>query len=487
MKQIKSCVILILIAMMLLFPVVSADTGTYTIEDQTVNLAIRTDGNVNISYSITMSVQSGNIPWVTVGLPNSNFNIINCGGSARNIKSQNSGSWSGVYFDLDKTYYSGDSFTFNFLVMQIGFIYKYKTNQSSIQFTPCWWDNAIIKKQQVTFTLPPQVQNVITTVEGATFGNSTVTWQWTNVPKGSKITVGLIMNASAFTSLSGESSSFNIGDNNLFLFFLLMLFLGIVLVLFVVFRSPGRDDYEEPTVNASSTKKTTRHINMKCPADNSNLNKRTIKGTTIDFCNLCGGVYFDKSEVEELLVNHVDESDFNTAHITLFHSYADDVDINKCPRCEGKLLKVERKDDSKTHVIYVCDDCRGIWMDKGSFQMVKDKRAEQNTAFKSSLTGSGSSTATPVSRDTWLFYPYIYYPLWFRKHDTVLQAEKKASSTAYHSSSSSCVHSSCVSCACVAACAACCACAGGGAAGCAPKNKIEDKKLYNQICFEEKQ
>ena len=484
MKQIKSCIILMIISMTLLFPIVSADTGTYTIENQKVDLIIRTDGNVNISYSITMSVQSGNIPWVTVGLPNSNFKIIGCSGSAKNIKSQNSGDWSGVYLELDKTYYSGDSFTFNFLVMQKGFIYKYKTNQSSIQFTPCWWDNAIIKKQQVTFTLPSQIQKVITTSEGATFGNSTVTWQWTNIPKGSKTSVGLIMNASSFSSLSEEPSSetlFNIGDTNLLWFFFLMLVLGIVLVLFVSFRSYGGEEYEEPTLHASSTKETIRHINMKCPADNANLNKRTFKGTTIDFCNLCGGVFFDKGEVEELLTNHVNESEFNTTHITSFHSY-DGVDINKCPRCEGKISKVERKEETKTHIIYVCDDCKGIWMNKGTFQVIKDKRAEQNTKFKESLTGSGSSLSTPIPRNNWFFYPYIYYPIWFRRHDTVLQEEKKSSSTTYHSSSSSdsssSYHSSCVSCACVASCACACACAGGGAAGCAPKNKIP------QIIFE---
>ena len=61
---------------------VVADTGTYTISTQNVDLWVQTDGNVLIRYEISMLVHTGNIPWVTVGLPTSNYEVRSSGGDA---------------------------------------------------------------------------------------------------------------------------------------------------------------------------------------------------------------------------------------------------------------------------------------------------------------------------------------------------------------------------------------------------------------------
>ena len=104
---------------------VRADTGTYTVSSQNVDLWVQTDGNVIIRYEIAMLVHTGNIPWVTVGLPTSDFDVNSYGGAALTVAPENSGSWSGVYVTLDKTYYANERFEFSFEVLQKEFIYKY--------------------------------------------------------------------------------------------------------------------------------------------------------------------------------------------------------------------------------------------------------------------------------------------------------------------------------------------------------------------------
>ena len=50
-----------------------ADTGTYRITDYTVQLEPQNDGTVRITITQDWIVNSGSIPWVTIGLPNSHF------------------------------------------------------------------------------------------------------------------------------------------------------------------------------------------------------------------------------------------------------------------------------------------------------------------------------------------------------------------------------------------------------------------------------
>ena len=178
---------------------VSADTGTYTVTSQDVDLWVQTDGNVIIRYEIGMLVQSGNIPWVTVGLPTSNFEVRSSGGNAASVIPQNSGSWSGVYVTLDKTYYANERFVFSFEVLQKEFIYKYKDQQASLLFTPCWWDNAVVEQMNVTIHLPPEIQSVTTTSQPTFFMNSSIVWKWTNIPAGEKKSAGVLMPLSAFS------------------------------------------------------------------------------------------------------------------------------------------------------------------------------------------------------------------------------------------------------------------------------------------------
>ena len=471
-KYIKKLIIIIVVAILLVSSIViifgdtaKADTGTYTINKEYVDLTIQKDSNVLIKYNITMKVHSGNIPWVTVGLPNSRYNVETFGGSAKTCKSNNRGSWTGVRIDLDKTYYVGESFSFWFTALQKQFIYEYNETQVSIQFTPCWWDNAIIEDLKVVFHLPGEILKVTTTKEGAEFNRSTVTWQWDNVVKGKKYTVGFIMSNRPFTNYVEQVVSSEGDDGTVWLWLLLfMVTIAIIIFVVVVVLGSPKYDYEEPSMSVNAEKERIRHINMVCPDDGTLLDKRTIEGVTIDFCDKCGGIYFDEKEVEGFLRKEVDEKDINTNNIKDFTVTTTTPTI--CPRCDESLKKVTKTKDNESQTIYVCEECDGLWLKHGTYQVIKDKREEQISLQRNKLSVKKGDY---YDDDWWYFHPYIYYPYWlFRPH--YRSSSSSSSSSSSYSSHASCV-CACVSCACVASCACACACAGGGAAGCSPKEK----------------
>jgi len=61
----------------MVMPAHAADTGTYRISDYIITLEPQNDGQVRITVEQQWQVLSGDIPWVTVGLPNENFSIEN--------------------------------------------------------------------------------------------------------------------------------------------------------------------------------------------------------------------------------------------------------------------------------------------------------------------------------------------------------------------------------------------------------------------------
>jgi len=445
---------------------VHADTGTYTITDQNVNLWVQTDGNVIIRYEISMLVHTGNIPWVTVGLPTSDFNVRSYGGAALMVTSQNEGSWSGVYITLDKTYYANERYTFSFEVLQNEFIYKYTDERASLLFTPCWWDHAVVQQMNVTVHLPPEVQSVTTTSQPTKFLNSTVIWEWTNIPAGEKRTAGVLMPLSVFTHVGPGPGVFDFLSGYGWLLWVVLGLVGVMVIVGLVLRRGLRSTYEDPQMYTSGFHKLIKRINLDCPNDGSRLERRSFQGTTIDFCETCGGSYFDRGEVEALLEAGINESEFNSRQVASFRDSSSPV--GTCPRCDGAMETVTRSSDYKEYRIYVCKDCRGIWMNKNIYQAIKEKRVEQDALQQKRLVDAGENKTAQkkayYAPSWWWFYPYIFYPHQYQKYIAPAPPVQHACA--------------CVSCACVSSCACACACAGGGAAGCAPKDK-----MYPQISF----
>ena len=70
MRKILSLMLFLLLVMSLTATDSLADTGTYRILDYSVTLNPKATGEIIMDYSQTWLVTGGNIPWVTIGLPN---------------------------------------------------------------------------------------------------------------------------------------------------------------------------------------------------------------------------------------------------------------------------------------------------------------------------------------------------------------------------------------------------------------------------------
>lgn len=158
--------------------------------------------------------------------------------------------------------------------------------------------------------------------------------------------------------------------------------------------------------------------------------------------------------------------------------------IETCPRCDGDMSLKRKTDDKGNNVkLFVCEDCSGIFMYPGNYQIIKDKRLIQEKESKDKK--DKEDKYHPVG--WWWFYPYIMSTgnashSAFAHYGGASYGGGGGSDSGGRSTSVS----TCVSCACVSACACACACASGGAAGCSPKNKIKQidlNKYYPQIKY----
>jgi hypothetical protein len=168
-----------------------ADTGTYRIPNYAVTLEPQSDGQVKITYEQTWQVLSGKIPWITVGLPNTKFSILDFSGAAAKVSADNSGSFQGVRIDLDKTYLAGQSFSLKFSILQNNLLERLTSDQSwRINFTPGWYDRAAIDKMQIT---------LVSAVDIATYysisptplssQNNTIVWQRQGMSPGDRFNI----------------------------------------------------------------------------------------------------------------------------------------------------------------------------------------------------------------------------------------------------------------------------------------------------------
>lgn len=170
---------------------VLADTGTYGITDYRVWLEPQNDGNVRITITQDWVVNSGNIPWITVGLPNSHFAIEGKGDAAKKVSADNSGGFTGVRIDLDKTYLPGETFRIQFTVLQSNLLERLPDqNQWRIAYTLGWYNNAFIDRMQIDMVSPVDVGSYSSLVpQPDSTANNTFTWEQTNLTPGAHFTV----------------------------------------------------------------------------------------------------------------------------------------------------------------------------------------------------------------------------------------------------------------------------------------------------------
>ncbi len=169
-----------------------ADTGTYTILDYKVKLIPKSDGNVEIEYYQKWLVTGGDIPWITVGTPNSSFQIIQNKnkGAVRSIQADNYGSWSGVRIDLDKDYKPNETFEISFAITQNRLFYA-EGNNYKLDFTPGWYDRAETNHLTLEIFFFAKMETVKAKPVPARTEGQSMFWEKSNLGKGEKFNISV--------------------------------------------------------------------------------------------------------------------------------------------------------------------------------------------------------------------------------------------------------------------------------------------------------
>ena len=241
---------------------VLADTGTYKIDDYTVTLTPQPDGSVNIAYYQQWTVLSGNIPWITVGLPNTSYTITGSGNNAANIRDDSGSGWDGVYIGLDKTYYPNQSFAVSFTVNDRDLLTE-STGNWSINFTPGLYDNATIGTMDINLVSPINPNEYTFNPAPSSIIGNTITWEQTNLPGGYQFNVTFSSTDRSFISegaMPAQTTSFISTSSNQrdgFISLAIIIFFVLILVMVIrnaVKRNRNRAAYTSPAVSPIANK-----------------------------------------------------------------------------------------------------------------------------------------------------------------------------------------------------------------------------------------
>jgi hypothetical protein len=168
----------------------SGDTGTYQIQEYNVVLTPHSNGEVEISYMQKWLITGGHIPWVTVGVTNSDFAVRNFGGAAKVVESTNQGGWYGVRIDLDRDYQPQETFQFNFTIIQRRLLER-ADNGYRLAYTPGWYDRAFTDALTVKLASPAKVADLKMDPQPNSVNGQELVWTRKNLGKGERFTVSI--------------------------------------------------------------------------------------------------------------------------------------------------------------------------------------------------------------------------------------------------------------------------------------------------------
>lgn len=109
-----------------------------------------------------------------------------------------------------------------------------------------------------------------------------------------------------------------------------------------------------------------RAIMRMCPKCKVELKNRRYKGVSVDECENCHGIFFDRGELERAKTNADDDLrwlDFVLFSVTDFAKLRDEQ--GDCPKCSFAMEGMQYAGSSV--IISKCPNCQGVWLDKGEF------------------------------------------------------------------------------------------------------------------------
>lgn len=92
-------------------------------------------------------------------------------------------------------------------------------------------------------------------------------------------------------------------------------------------------------------------------------------GIDLDSCPFCNGCWMDHHEVERMTRSRGK----NQLHVQLENTRPSDL---QCPRCRQSSMLVGHHIHIKNLVLDQCQDCEGVWLDRGELTTLLSFRQE---------------------------------------------------------------------------------------------------------------
>lgn len=118
---------------------------------------------------------------------------------------------------------------------------------------------------------------------------------------------------------------------------------------------------------------------LRCPNDNSRMEKETIGGVTVDRCNSCGRLWLDDGEMQALLSH---ESTVEEADAGPFGRESGRAALGGrlCPRDKRELLEIKHPSRPDVLIEY-CPGCKGVLLDAGELRQIKGSSAAEASGW----------------------------------------------------------------------------------------------------------
>ena len=190
--------------------VVLAQTGTDVIRDYRIEVLPQDDASLINAYTINWCVISdaaGPLTDINVGMPNSDYQIMDFSGDARSVNSADQGANTRVNVVLTKSVNANECVTVTFRIHQMGLAHLDEAKgEIGFQFIPGWFGEVPVDHLQVSWHLPADnAQLKSLSPEPKMRDTALAVWE-TVLQPGGKLTLNLLYDKAAFPNYGQEST-----------------------------------------------------------------------------------------------------------------------------------------------------------------------------------------------------------------------------------------------------------------------------------------
>lgn len=133
---------------------------------------------------------------------------------------------------------------------------------------------------------------------------------------------------------------------------------------------------------------------MKCPRTGEPMITRNVGGVEVEISPACGGVWFDRFELQKVDEAHEEVGDMLVEHLDTYHRTLEPTAPRlKCPR-DTDVVMMRRYFSPKRQIeIDECPACGGVWLDaeelaglRSLFRSVEERQAARESFAREILS-----------------------------------------------------------------------------------------------------